>query len=276
MADFLDGMQHAHAVAVRGIDGNDVHLGFHQGADAGHGIAANAHGGGAQQAAVRIARAVGILGGLFDILDSDQAAEVIMLIHDGQFFNAVAGQDGLGLLKRGTHGRGDQVFLGHHFANLAVIIGFKAEIAVGQDAHQTLVFGDGHAADAIFAHHQLGVGNQVRGRQEKGIGDYAVLAALYLIHLRGLLGNGHIFVDYTHAALASQRDGHLGLGDGIHGGGKNGNIQLDFACQLDGQIGVLGQHLALARYQQNIVERQALSNMILQHLQQPPLAFFPF
>ena len=94
------------------------------------------------------------------------------------------------------------------------------------------------------------------GREEKRIGNDAVLRALYLIDLGGLILNGHILVDHADTALTGNGDGHIGLGDRVHGRGHQGDIQGNILGQLGGQIHFVGQHIGLCRDQQNIVKGQ--------------------
>lgn len=47
----------------------------------------------AQQAALLVLGGVGILGALFDVLDGDQAAQLKLIVDDGQLFDAVRGQN---------------------------------------------------------------------------------------------------------------------------------------------------------------------------------------
>ena len=106
----------------------------------------------------------------------------------------------------------------------------------------------------------------MRGGEEEGIGDDAMLAAFYLVHLSGLFGNAHVFVNDAQTALPGDGDGHAGVGHRVHGGGQYGNVQLDPGRQLHSQTHVLGHHLAALRYQQHIVKRQTFADNFLQHV----------
>ena len=57
-------------------------------------------------------------------------------IDDQQFFNPVPLQDALGFFERGAYGHGNQIVLGHHGADGLIQIFFKAQVAVGQNAHE--------------------------------------------------------------------------------------------------------------------------------------------
>ena len=72
-------------------------------------IPGRADGGANAQASVRVLGGVRILELLLDVLDRDQALEVVLVIHHQQLFHAMLVQDLLGLFQRGADGHGDQV-----------------------------------------------------------------------------------------------------------------------------------------------------------------------
>ena len=115
------------------------------------------------------------------------------------------------------------------------------------------------------------------GREEEGIGDNAVLAAFDLVHLRGLIGDGHALMNDAHAALARHGDGQTGIGDGIHRGAEHRHVQADAGHQLGMQIDILGQHAAAMRHKQHVVKRQPFANFVkLKHLYLLPLSSHRF
>ena len=68
----------------------------------------------ADKSALVVARGVGILHALLDILDRDESLETAVLADDRELLDLVLAQNALCLLKRGTHGSGDQVLLSHN------------------------------------------------------------------------------------------------------------------------------------------------------------------
>ena len=80
--------------------------------------------------------AIGVLLDLFDILDGDQALKTAFFIDDQQFFNAVLMEQGLAMLQVDAHLGGHQIFAGHDIVHPQVVVGDKAEVAVGDNAHQ--------------------------------------------------------------------------------------------------------------------------------------------
>ena len=84
--------------------------------------------------------------------------------------------------------------------------------------------------------------------------NHAVLGPLHPAHVGGLLGDGHVLMDDTQAAFTRHGDRRLGLRHRIHRSGQERNVQFDLIGQIGFQLDFLGQHLAAARNQQNIIK----------------------
>ena len=81
-----------------------------------------------------------------------------------------------------------RLVFGHHVADGDVGAADETKIAVGEDADEFAVAGDGHAGDFVTAHEVERVGNGLRsGVDGDGIDDHAGLGALDLVDLAGLL-----------------------------------------------------------------------------------------
>ncbi len=80
-------------MAVGCVNGNDIHLGINQCLYPFQGVACDAHGSGAQQAAVGILGAVGVFMGFLNILNSNQPPQMVAAVHQGQLFNAMGSED---------------------------------------------------------------------------------------------------------------------------------------------------------------------------------------
>src|SRR5262249_60005600 len=107
------------------------------------------------------------------------------------------------------------------------------------------------------------------GRQGDGVGDDAVGAALDLVDLAGLVGDGHVLVDDAHAAFLGQGDGQLALGDRVHGGGQDGDVEADGGGQLGLDVDVAGDHVAVGGLEQDVVKGDALVSDALLHVGAP-------
>ncbi len=103
-------------------------------------IAGGADGRAHAQAALLVLGGVGIFQLFLNVLDGDEALQVVLIVHDQQFFDAVLVEDGLGFFERGADGNGDEVVLGHHVADGHVGAGFEAKVAIGQDADEACAF----------------------------------------------------------------------------------------------------------------------------------------
>ena len=215
--DLFNLLQHSDAVSVRCIDVDHIDLRIYQCFDALKHVVRHAHRCAAQQPAVTVLGAVRILGSFFDILDGDQSAQVTVPVHDRQLLDTVGSQDLLGLLQRGSFRAGDQVFTGHHLADLPAVIRFKPQVPVRQDADQFALPGDRNTADLVPAHQLFRVADQVVRAQVEGVCNDAVLAAFDFVHLCGLLFNAHIFMDNAQAAFTGHCNRHLAVCDRIHG-----------------------------------------------------------
>ena len=248
---------------MRGVDGEHVGTGFHEFGGPLQIVARGADSAAHAQPALLVLAGVGILELLLDVLYGDQALELILVVDDEELFDTVLVEDELGFLKRGADGDGDEVFLGHHVANGNVAAGFKAEVAVGEDADQLFAARNGHAGNLIAAHHFEGVGDELIGPDGDGVDNHAALRALHLVDLAGLVNNGEITMHDADAALLRHGNGHARLGDGIHGRGEQRSVERNSACELGLRAHLRGHDVAVGRNQQHIVEGQGFRQSFL-------------
>ena len=94
---------------------------------------------------------VGVVLGLFDVFDGDQADTAEITINDQQLFDAVLVQQAFGFVPATAFGHGDQAFVRHQLSHGLALIAGKAHVAVGQNTHQPLRarFNHGNAADLM-------------------------------------------------------------------------------------------------------------------------------
>ena len=248
-------------MAVGAVEHQHVHARVEQRAGAVEDIVRHADGRGAQQPPRSVLGGVGVLHDLFDVLDRDEPPEVVFLVDDRQLFDAVMAQDLLGLLQRRADLAGDEPLARHDLGDLAAEVFFKFHVAVGDDADElVLLVHDRNAGDAVFRHQRLGVAERFVRRQREGIGDDAVFRALDQIDLLGLHVDRHVLMDDADAALARDGDGHAVLGDGVHGGAHDGDVQSDLVRQTGGKVDVGGEHVALCGDKQHIVKGQPFAD----------------
>ena len=127
-------------------------------------------------------------------------------------------QNRFGFFERGAHRNRDEILFRHHVGDRQIEAGFKAQIAIGENADQLAVLGDGHARDAIALHQRERVGNFLLGLDGDRVHDHAAFTALHAVHFFGLPLDGHVAMDDADAALLRQRDGEVRFGHRIHGG----------------------------------------------------------
>ena len=83
---------------------------------------------------------MGVLGGvwifqfLLNIFYGDKSLQIVILVDDQQFFDAVLVENVLSLLEGGPDRNSDEIFFGHHFGDGDVEASFEAKIAIREDA----------------------------------------------------------------------------------------------------------------------------------------------
>ena len=260
-----DGFEDAGLVAVGGVDGEGVDAILDELGGAFEEVAGGADGTGDAQAALLILAGVGVLQLLLDVLDGDEALELVGVVDDEELFDAMLVEDLLGLFERGSYGDGDEVGLGHHVGDGDVGAGDEAEVAVGEDADELAALGDGDAGDLETAHDVEGIGDGALGLDGDGVDDHAGLGALDLVDFAGLLLDGEVAVDDAEASLLGHGDGQARLGDGVHGGGHERGGEGDFRGQAGLGAGLAGNDVRVGGYQQHVVERERFGDLSRDH-----------
>lgn len=88
---------------------------------------------------------------------------------------------------------------------------------------------------------------------------------LDLVDLVRLLGDSHVLVDDPEAPFLSQRDGQLGLGHRVHRRRQDGQVQRDPGGELGAGVDLPREQFRVARFQQDVVERDALIGNAILH-----------
>ena len=250
-------VDHAFAVAVRGIDHDGVHACAHQRFHTLLSALAHPDRCAHAQLALGVARGVGEAGLFGDVFHRDQAFELEGFVNHQQALQSVLVQERLGFDKGGAVRHRHQALAGRHdVADRLVVARFKTQIAPGDDTHHFAAVAHRESGYAQllgqchdFAHSEM-------GGDDHRITQHAGLVALDLGHLRSLLGNREVFVDDAHATLLRDGNRQARLGHRVHGGRHQGQIQGDVAGEQSGQRGVLGEDLGVRGDQQHIVEGQ--------------------
>ena len=151
------------------------------------------------------------------------------------------------------------------FADRLIEVALKAQIAVGEDADQLLAARDGQAGNFVLVHDVERLADGELGRDGDRVDDHAAFRALHAVDFLGLAVDGHVAVNEADAALARDGDGQARVGDGVHGGGHDGNVQRDLARKAGARVGFRRQHRRFPRQKQDVVKRQPLGDGSVNH-----------
>ena len=239
-------LHHRLGVSVGGVDDDGVGTGLHQRCDAVECVDGHAHTGSHTQAALVVLAGHGFVLGLGDVLIGDESHQVVVLVHHGQFLYLVllqylcsGGQVGLLI-------GSDEMLARHHLVDLSVEAVLKAEVAVGDDAHQQVVLiHHGNTADVILCHHGERLTDRASLAYGDGVVNHAVLGTFHDSHLASLFLNRHVFVYHADTALSCYRYGHGCLGHGIHGCSDKGDVEANVTGEPGAQGHRFGQHFRI-------------------------------
>ena len=175
---------------------------------------------------------IGVLLYLLDVFDRDQSGEIIVFVHDEELFDPVLVEKLFRIFKGDLRGRDrDQVFMGHHIGHRLLEIGFKAKVAVGQDADQLLVPDHRHARYPVTVHQFKRFVHLLFRLNRDGINDHPAFRLLDLIDFNCLSLYAHVPMDDPQTAFLGQADGRPGFGHRIHRRTNYGDFEADISCQ---------------------------------------------
>ena len=196
---------------------------------------------------------------LFHVFDGDQADAAILIVDDDELLDAMLMQHPLGLVLADALAHRDEVLVRHQLGDFLPGIGGEAHVAVGENADQlaglAIAAGDhGNAGDAVILHQR----QRVRQRRVRPDGQrvhhHARLVLLDLPHLDGLRVRIEVAMDDADAAGLRHGDRHPRLGDGVHGGGDDRDVEGNGAGDAGADVDVGRQHIRKAGLQQHVVE----------------------
>lgn len=258
--DPLDAVENAGGVAVSGVDYDDVDSGVDEAFDAVFSAGADGNGCADEQLALGVLGCERVIGCLGDVLDGHEAGETEVVGDDENAFETVLVHEFLGFLEAGAFVDGDEAIArSHDFADRSGHAGFKAEVAVGDHAEDSVVGVDyRQTGDAVFTSKSDDVCNDHVRADGDRFADDAGFVALDLGYFESLLFSGHVLVDEADAAFLSKSDCKLCFGNGVHCGGNHWNIDAQIARQLSLENRVTWENFGIGWNEQNVVESECL------------------
>ena len=204
------------------------------------------------QPAERVLAGVRILDQLLDVLDGDQPLQPVVVVDHQQLLDLVLVEDLARLVERRADRHRDQVLAASSPRRSAGRrLRLEAQVAVGEDADQpaflAAVLGDRHAGDAVAA-------SSARALRRCGASGESVIGSTIMPLSERLTRStsdacssiDEVLVDDADAALLRHRDGQAALGDGVHRGAEDRDVQADVARQPRADVDLTGQHRASA------------------------------
>ena len=235
-------------------------------------VVVDADGGADAEAASLIPGGSRVLHNAVDIPHRDQAGQLAVIVDQQQLLDLVFLKDVFGLFQAGARRTGHEVRPGHDRADLHIVIFKELQIAPGQDADQLLALDDRNPGNVLFLHQLLGPADRLAGREGHRIENDAMLRPLDLGNLPPLGLDGEVLVDDADAAFLGQRNRQSGLGDRIHGGRDDRDIDRHVFRELRARIRLARHEITFPRDQQDIVKCDAFDSdlsVLHRRLQQP-------
>ena len=250
------------AVAMRGVDDDEIAFGVDQRLAALQPLVPHGGGGGDTQAARRVLGRLRIGDGLFDVLDRDEADAMIGIVHHQQLFAAALMQQAHRFILADAGLDRGEIVPGHQLADRLGGVFGEAHVAVRQDADQLArILDHGDAADLVPLHQHLRVGQRGGGQDGDGVDDHAAFEPFHGADRIGLLLDAQVPVQHADAAQLRHDDRHVGFRHRVHGGRQDRDVQLDRARDLRAGVRLAGQHIGFGGLQQHVVKGEAKADV---------------
>ena len=256
-----DDLEHAAAVAIGGVDNENVDAGVAQLASAIPRVTEEADRRAHAQATFVIFRGVGVLLALVEVFDGDEAVQATLAVDQRQLLDLVLGKEREHVVLRDSDGPGDERRRSHDVANKSGL-GFEprheAHVTVGDDAHEApIAFDHGETGYAELPAQGIHVSDRRIGRRRDRVRDHSRLRALYLVDLLRLLVNREVAVHDAQATLSRHSNRHARLGHGVHGGRKQRRRDRDAASEARSRVGFARNHVGVRGQQHDVVVGEA-------------------
>ena len=171
-----------------------------------------------------------------------------------------------GLIQRRAFRRRDEVLPGHDLGDLEIHACLEAQVPVGHNTDELAVLGHRNAGNPVLLHDLVRVADGVVWRDGHRVQNHAALGFLDLVHFGRLVCRREHPMDDPDTALTGDRDGQPGLGDRVHGGADDRDVDRDAAGQPRAGVGFGRQDGGFSGDQRHIVEGQSHRQGRLQHV----------
>ena len=122
------------------------------------------------------------------------------------------------------------------------------------DADRLAVAHDRDAGDVLRARQFEHVADRRLGTDRDRVVDDAAFETLDAADLARLRLDRHVLVHDADAAFLRDRDREAVLGDRVHGGRHDRQVQADGAGELRGEADFVRQHFGVGRHEQDVIE----------------------
>ena len=227
------------------------------------------HGRAANQTEPRIARRLELrpafLRDVLDVVECNQAAQSVRVIHDQQFVDAQ-------MFSEKFIGPRDRIFAeffvvdGLHlrarlegFGHLPLGVPRLDHVSGQQPEQFSLFIHNRKSAEPEFllVNHLDDIADELVRRYLDGVLDQSMHVVFHAADFRKLVVFRQIVMNQAQSAVQRHGNRHARFGHGIHVRGNHRNIQTQMRRQLRIQLGIARKNLRIKRRQRNIVKRQA-------------------
>jgi len=258
--DPLDHLQLVHGVTLRGVNNDEVNPGFNEGSHTLLVVRAGSDGSTNEELLISVLGGVREVAVLEKVLARHQSNKVALLVGDEKFGGLRVYEDLVKLLELLVvffEGGDELVGWSHNLLDRRVAIFDKVDVS-GRDKAEELgselpVLRDGNAAKPVLGLDKIDIRDLGSWSEALRVGDKTILEALDEHNLAGLFLDGVVVVDDTDTTLKSHGNSHFVFGDGVHGGGDQGDVKLDVAGEHGGKVYVIDAKVDGAREQDNVV-----------------------
>ena len=159
---------------------------------------------------------------------------------------------------------GEELLAGRHdIGDQLGAVAVLDDVAREQADEFAVFIGDREGAEieAALVDHLQDVADGGAGQHGHRVGNEAVDVMLHAGDLADLVLARQVVMDEAQAAVEGHGDGHARLGDGVHVGGQDRDLQAQAFREGSGQFGIPGEDLRMERGERHVVVRQRIGQI---------------